>query len=123
LDKIYEGEDGGLERAANIAAQRFVALINEKWKAADVAEAEEPTGPLQTVAVTVPFSSIGQWNGIRAQLMSVAGVASVDVTTMASGGAHVRLGFTTQFPVLQQSLAVVGMKLVEIRGNWVLQPL
>jgi hypothetical protein len=123
LDKVYEGEDGGLERAADIAAERFVALINEKWKAADVADAEEAMGPLQTVAVTVPFSSIGQWNGIRAQLLSVTGVASVDVTTMASGGAHIRLGFTTQFPVLQQSLAVVGMKLVEIRGNWVLQPL
>jgi hypothetical protein len=42
---------------------------------------------------------------------------------MGSGGAQIRLGFTTGFDELKQSLAVVGMKLVDIRGTWVLQPL
>lgn len=123
FDKVYDGEEGGLERAATIAAQRFVALMNEKWKSASVGGEQPQAMPLQTVAVTVPFSSAHQWNGIRAQLLSVQGIASVDVTTMASGGARIRLGITTGFDDLQRSLASVGMKLVEIRGAWVLQPL
>jgi len=122
FDKVYDGEEGGLERAAEIAAQRFVALMNEKWKSVGAGEAQQPAA-VQTVAVTVPFSSAGQWNGIRAQLLSVQGIASIDVTTMGSGGARIRLGFTAGFGELQQSLAVVGMKLVEIKGAWVLQPL
>lgn len=124
FDKVYDGEEGGIERAAEIAAQRFVSLMNEKWKTASTEGAGELLPPpVQTVAVAVPFSSISQWNGIRAQLLSVAGVAQVDVTTMAKGGAHIRLGFTIGFDELQHSLAVVGMKLVDIRGKWVLQPL
>jgi hypothetical protein len=122
FDKVYDGEEGGLERAAEIAAQRFVALMNEKWKSVGAGEEQQPAA-VQTVAVTVPFSSAGQWNGIRAQLLSVQGIASIDVTTMGSGGARIRLGFTAGFGELQQSLAVVGMKLVEIKGAWVLQPL
>jgi hypothetical protein len=42
---------------------------------------------------------------------------------MGSGGARIRLAFTMGLDGLQQSLAVAGMKLVEIRGTWVLQPL
>jgi len=124
FDKVYDGEEGGVQRAAEIAAQRFVSLMNEKWKAASTAGAGELSPPpVQTVAVAVPFSSISQWNGIRAQLLAVEGVAQIDVTTMAKGGAQIRLGFTTGFDELQHSLAVVGMKLVDIRGKWVLQPL
>jgi hypothetical protein len=123
FDKVYEGEEGGLERAAAIAAQRFVALMNEKWKTASASGPSEQPPPIQTVAVAVPFSSVNQWNGIRTQLLSVQGIARIDVTTMGSGGAQIRLGFTTGFDELKQSLAVVGMKLVDIRGTWVLQPL
>lgn len=123
FDKTYEGAEGGWGRASAIAAQRFVALMNEKWKTASAAGAEDMAPVVQTVAVAVPFSSINQWNGIRAQLLSVQGVARVDVTTMAQGGARIRLGFTSGFSELQQALAGVGMKLVEMKGTWVLQPL
>jgi hypothetical protein len=122
FDKVYDGEEGGLERASEIAAQRFIALVNEKWKSVS-AGGEQQAAPMQTIAVTVPFSSSGQWNGIRAHLLSVHGIAGIDVTTMGSGGAQIRLGFTTGLGELQQSLAVVGMKLVDIKGKWVLQPL
>ena len=112
----------GRRAAAAMAAQRFVALLNEKWKVASAGTPQQ-AAPVQTVAVTVPFRSLGQWNAIRAQLLSVQGVAQIDVTTIASGGARIRLGFTSDFGELKQSLAVVGMKLVDIKGAWVLQPL
>jgi hypothetical protein len=122
FDKTYEGGEGGLDAAAITAAQRFVALLNEMWKAG-AASGPQHALPVQTIAVTVPFRTASQWNGIRAQLLSVQGVAQIDVTTIAAGGARIRLGFTSGFGELQQSLAVVGMKLVDIRGAWVLQPL
>jgi hypothetical protein len=124
LDKIYDGAEGGWARASELAAQRFISLMNEKWKTASASGAldEEPL-PTQTVDIAVPFSSIGQWNGIRARLLSVAGVSGIDVTTIGSGGARIRLAFTMGLDGLQQSLAVAGMKLVEIKGTLVLQPL
>jgi hypothetical protein len=122
FDKVFDGAEGGLDAAAAMAAQRFVALLNEKWKITSAASPQQAL-PIQTVAVTVPFSSLSQWNAIRAQLLSVQGVAQIDVTTMAAGGARIRLGFTNGFGELKQSLAVVGMRLVEIKGAWVLQPL
>jgi hypothetical protein len=122
FDKVFDGAEGGLDAAAAMAAQRFVALLNEKWKVASAGTPQQ-AAPIQTVAVTVPFRSLGQWNAIRAQLLSVQGVAQIDVTTIASGGARIRLGFTSDFGELKQSLAVVGMKLVDIKGAWVLQPL
>lgn len=124
FDKVYDGAEGGWARASEIAAQRFVSLMNEKWKTASATGAvEQEPLPTQTVDVAVPFSSIGQWNGIRARLLSVAGVSGIDVTTIGSGGARIRLAFTMGLDGLQQSLAVAGMKLVEIKGTWVLQPL
>ena len=124
FDKVYDGGEGGWERAAETAAQRFVALMNEKWKAAAIAApADEPTLPVQTVAVAVPFSSVGQWNNIRARLLSVQGIASIDVTTIGAGGARIRLSFNSGIDQLQQSLALAGMKLVDRKGTLVLQPL
>jgi hypothetical protein len=124
FDKVYDGGDGGWERAAQIAAQRFVALMNEKWKTEAAAQpSAEPPLPVQTVAVAVPFSSIGQWNSIRARLLSVQGVAGIDVTTIGSGGARIRLSFNTGIDQLQQALALAGMKLVDRKGTLVLQPL
>jgi hypothetical protein len=73
--------------------------------------------------VVVPFSSTAQWTAIRTQLLSVQGVSGVDVTTMSSRGARIRLAISSSAGEFQQSLAVVGMKLVEIKGSLVLQPL
>jgi hypothetical protein len=122
FDKVYESKDGGLAKASNMAAQRFVAVINEKWKQMSAGATGEVVEP-QSVLVNVPFSSLAQWNGIRSLLLSVQGVSGVDVTTLGGTGAQIKLGFVASFEELQQSLAVVGMKLVQMEGGWVLQPL
>ena len=123
FDKVYEAKDGGIEKAAGVAAQRFVAVINEKWKQMSVGSGVEQQFQPQSVLVNVPFSNLAQWNGIRASLLSVQGVSGVDVTTIGDGGAQIKLGYVASFEELEQSLAIVGMKLVQIGGAWVLQPL
>lgn len=122
FDKVYEAETGGHDAAAKIAAQRFVSVINDKWKEGQSAS-DISTKPARVLEVTVPFSSVSQWNAIRARLLSVQGVTGVDITTISSGGARIRLAISLSVGDFQQSLAVVGMKLVDISGALVLQPL
>jgi hypothetical protein len=122
FDKLYEAKEGGHDAAAALAAQRFVSVINDKWKQSQSASSVAAR-PAQVLEVAVPFSSTAQWNAIRTQLLSVQGVSGVDVTTISVGGARIRVAISSTVGDFQQSLAVVGMRLVEIRGSLVLQPL
>ncbi len=133
FDKTYTGEDGSLEQAAAVAAKRFDDVMLEKWRsvrikvAAEVranAEAEQQANRASTsVAVAVPFAGIHQWNGIRARLLATPGVIGVDVSTIAENGAVIQLAFLDSIDVLQSALSGSGLRLVQSRGTWVLQPL
>ncbi len=122
FDKVYEAQAGGHEAAAAIAAQRFVAVINDKWKQGQ-SLSRAAVNPSRVLEIAVPFKSAAQWNSIRAQLLSVQGVSGVDVTTISAGGARIRLSISSGVNEFQQALAIVGMRLVDMRGALVLQPL
>lgn len=133
FDKIYTADDGSPESAAATAAKRFDEVMLEKWRsvrikmAADArarAEAEQQTQRAATsLPVAVPFSGIHQWNGIRARLLATPGVIGVDVSTIADNGAVIQLAFLDSVQDLQSALSGSGLRLVQSRGTWVLQPL
>jgi hypothetical protein len=133
FDKIYTAEDGTLEGAAAAAAKRFDEVMLEKWRSVRLkvaaetrarAEAEQQTNRAATsMAVAVPFSGIYQWNGIRARLLATPGVIGVDVSTIAENGAVIQLAFADSIQDLQSALSGSGLRLVQSRGTWVLQPL
>jgi hypothetical protein len=135
FDKIYKSEDGAAETSAAMAAQRFHAVMTEKWRAtkakavaeAKAREAERQEAArnagLQSMSVAVPFSGTGEWNSIRQRLLSTPGVARVDVSTIAGNGAVIQLGYSTEFQNLQTSLLGAGLQLRQVGGTWVLQPL
>jgi uncharacterized protein DUF2066 len=135
FDKVYTAEDGTLESAAALAAQRFDAVMVDKWRstrlkiAADArarAEADKQAqiaASSSSIPVAVPFAGIHQWNSIRARIVSTRGVIGVDVSTIADKGAVIRLAFVDSIEALQDALRDNGMRLVEMRGTWVLQPL
>ena len=133
FDKIYTADDGTPESAAATAAKRFDEVMLEKWRsvrikmAADArarAEAEQQTRRAATsLPVAVPFSGIYQWNGIRAKLLATPGVIGVDVSTIADNGAVIQLAFLDSVQDLQSALSGSGLRLVQSRGTWVLQPL
>jgi len=133
FDKIYTTDDGTPESAATTAAKRFDEVMLEKWRsvrikmAADArarAEAEQQTRRAATsLPVAVPFSGIYQWNGIRAKLLATPGVIGVDVSTIADNGAVIQLAFLDSVQDLQSALSGSGLRLVQSRGTWVLQPL
>lgn len=135
FDKVYTAEDGTLESAASLAAQRFNAVMVEKWRSTRLrlaaeararAEAERQAQMQATSAsipVAVPFAGIHQWNSIRARIVSTRGVIGVDVSTIAEKGAVIRLAYINSLQALQDALMDNGMRLVQMRGTWVLQPL
>jgi hypothetical protein len=133
FDKVYTAEDGTLEGAAAAAAKRFDEVMLEKWRSVRLkvaaetrarAEAEQQTTRATTsMAVAVPFSGIYQWNGIRARLLATPGVLGVDVSTIAENGAVIQLAFADSIQDLQSALSGSGLRLVQSRGTWVLQPL
>ena len=121
FDKVYEAEAGGHDAAAALAAERFVSVINDKWKQGQ--SASSAAKPARVLEMAVPFSSTAQWTAIRARLLSVQGVSGVDVTTISAGGARIRLAISSSLGDFRQALAAVGMKLVDRNGALVLQPL
>jgi hypothetical protein len=135
FDKVYTAEDGTLESSAALAAKRFQGVMLDKWRSTRLkvaaeqrarAEAERQQTAAykaQSVAVAVPFSGIDKWNSIRARLLNVPGVVGIDISTIAATGAVIRLAYTNSFEALQSSLAGNRMKLVQMGGSWVLQPM
>lgn len=135
FDKLYESEDGAVASAANAAAQRFHAVMIEKWRATKtraIAEAKTReaasqeaarAAAMQSVSVAVPFSGNGEWNSIRKRLISTPGVMRVDISTIAGNGAVIQLGYANGLQSLQSSLQGSGLNLRQVGGTWVLQPL
>lgn len=129
FDKIYTAEDGSIGQSAVLAAQRFHAVMMEKYKeneskaAADVAAAQNPAASSQSMAVAVPFGSPTEWNGIRSRILSTPNVIGVDVSTLSTDGAVIRLMYTTSLPNLQANMRRTGLSLSQIGQSWVIQPM
>jgi hypothetical protein len=98
-------------------------LVAEERARAEAERQAAAAWTSQSLPVAVPFSGIYQWNGIRARLLGVPGVIGVDISTIADNGAVIRLAYVDSLQNLQDSLNGRGMKLVQMSGTWVLQPL
>jgi hypothetical protein len=130
FDKTYRSEDGSLEQSAVLAAQRFHTVMLEKYMqtaakvAAQAAAAQQrKAATSQAMAVSVPFSSPTQWNGIRSRILATPNVIGVDVSTLAGDGAVIRLSFKNTVDLLQSNMKQTGLSLSQIGQSWVIQPL
>ncbi len=121
FDKSYSSTEGGIEAAARQAATRFHTVMTFKWKKMQRSKGLSSTD-LQVVSIAVPFSSLSEWNAIRAQLSVARGVQAVDVNTLTATGARVRVTYDQGFGNLQASLQERRLNLVLVGGTWVLQP-
>ena len=127
FDKIYTAEPATLETSAALAAQRFHAVMLDKYKS-DKGKAQAQAqagqaGASSSVPVTVPFTGPTEWNGIRARILSAPGVIGVDVSTFAANGAVIRLMYVGDLQVVQTSMQGTGLQMSQVGGNWVIQPL
>jgi hypothetical protein len=122
FDKLYKANaDENLKALAQRIAARFHTVMVDKWKKQG-GGAPSVSRPPQSFAVSVPFSSMGEWNNIRIELLTTPGVTGVDVTSISDRGAVILLSYVGDFPRLQSTLASARLKLTLYGGQWVLQP-
>ena len=137
FDKTYHVEEGGLDAAAEQAVRRFLAVMTMKWRkrvlererrraaerAAERAArtAAERAARAAGMTVVVPFSSLREWQQLRARLISTPGVAGVDVRSLSGTHAVVRLATSLPPGQLRQALSGSGLLLRQSGGRWYLQ--
>ena len=122
FDKLYKANaDESLDQLAERVAARFHTVMIDKWKK-EGGQPPAASGPPQSFAISVPFSSINEWNNIRIELLTTPGVTGVDVNSIADNGAVVQLSYVGSFPDLQKALRTARLNLTLYSGQWVLQP-
>ena len=122
FDKTYVSESARPEDSAALATQRFHAVMIEKYKQNEAAVAQDPGAPL-SIAVSVPFGSPTEWNGIRSRILATPNVIGVDVSTLSADGAVIQLTYADNLPVLQDNMMRTGLALSQIGQSWVIQPM
>jgi hypothetical protein len=126
FDKVYDGETGRVEESAALAAQRFHAVMLEKFKsgkarAADQsAQAAPSANARKTISVRVPFSGPSQWNGLRSRILGTPGVTGLDVSSLGAEGAVVALSFTGSSDTMETAMRSSGLSLSRAGGGWLI---
>ena len=126
FDKVYTADEATLETSAALAARRFHTAMIERYKqiqakVAAQAKVASQDQASQSVPVAVPFSGPSEWNGLRSRILATPNVIGVDVSTLSTEGAVIRLMFTSDIDTLQSSMAGAGLSLSQIGGTWVIQ--
>ncbi len=122
FDKTYQAkENEDLKALSSRIATRFHFVMLDKWKK-KVGTKGAGEAPPQSFSISVPFSSVAEWNNIRIELLTTPGVTGVDVNSISDRGAVVQLTYVGAFPDLQQALKAARLNLALYGGQWVLQP-
>jgi Uncharacterized protein conserved in bacteria (DUF2066) len=151
FDKKYVSEPPAIDASAALAATRFHGVMLEKWrsiksKAIAEARAREETrrqeqaalAPAlqsqsaaaapeaarpQSISASVPFSGPVEWNVIRRRIKNTPGISALDISAMSGNGAVVRIGFSASMESFRAALRGAGLRLDQVGGTWVIQPL
>jgi hypothetical protein len=124
FDKVYDGETGRVEESAALAAQRFHAVMLEKYKSGHgrvaVVERKRPVEGTerQTISVRIPFAGPSEWNGLRSRILSTPGVTGLDVDSLGADGAVVALTFVGTSDDMGRSMQASGLTLIRAGGGW-----
>jgi hypothetical protein len=120
VNKIYRPEEGKVETAAVTA---FQAMLVKTYL--EVAEkiAERSANTVQSLSVSVPFTSPREWNAIRSRILSTPNVRAVDLSTLNADGAVIRLVFTRTVEELQMNMQAAGLNLASAGSAWIIQPM
>ncbi len=128
FDKTYTAPEGqGLAAAAEQAVRRFIDVMTQKWRnkvlkqARDARLRRQQARAAHRMTVIVPFSSLREWQVLRARLATTPGVSGVDVQSLSGTHAVVRLATTLSPDALRAALARSGLDLRSNGGRWYLR--
>lgn len=127
VNKIYQPEDGSLATLEDSAVAAFQAMLVKTYKevAAKLAaeEAARSANTRQSIAVSVPFTSPREWNAIRSRILTTPNVIGVDLSSLNTDGAVIRLVFTRTVEELQGNMQAAGLNLANTGSAWIIQPM
>ena len=128
FDKIYTAPEGqGLDAAAELAARRFIDVMTQKWrnrvlkKAREARLRQQQARAARRMTVIVPFSSLREWQIMRARLSTTPGISGVDVQSLSGTHAVVMIATTLSPDALRAALARSGLDLRSSGGRWYLR--
>jgi len=135
LKRTYRISDGDLDYASQLAAVVALGVLEGRWKAiktaappAAAANADMPvwaastSGNGEDVSMVVEFSSAGQWNDMRGQLLDTPGVDALNIEAVTEGRADVSLQYPGGARALANALGSRGLSLTATGGTWILRP-
>jgi hypothetical protein len=123
INKIYKPEEGQAEPVETAAAMAFQALLVKSYRELAEKIAERSANTVQSLAVSVPFTSPREWNAIRSRILSTPNVRAVDLSTLDADGAVIKLVFTRTVEELQTNMQAAGLNLANAGSAWIIQPM
>jgi hypothetical protein len=110
--------------AAQAAAGTFLANIEEQWKERNAVQ-HGASGAVQggvPIPVRVSFTSLGEWQSLRARLARVPGISDIEIQALNARGALLSVYYSGLADELAATLASEGMVLSNAGDYWVLLP-
>lgn len=146
FDKEYavpekEKEQAGAEQdetpwdaAALRAATRFMDVLAEKWRKKQIGKAlaaareraereaaRRRAASAASLTIIVPFSSLREWQTLRARLRTNPAIAALDVRALSGNHAVVRVRSRVPAEQLRDELAASRLDLFASNGRWYLR--
>lgn len=119
LERNYPITGGNVDQAAAFAAKVSVAILEGRSKATRLASLSAMGGApanLETVSMSVQFSGLKQWQGMRQRLQQIPGLQGLDVKSLNARGATITLEFAGGADRLAQAVQAQGL-IIETRGG------
>ena len=125
INKIYQPDDGSGDpaTAAVLSFQKAIVKAHQAQAAKVAEEAARNSNTPQSLAVSVPFNSPREWNAIRSRILTTPNVTAVDLSSLSTEGAVIKLVFTHSVEELQSNMQRVGLNLAQAGPAWVIQPM
>ena len=136
LRRNYKVADGDLNYVSELAAVVALGVLEGRWKA--IKTRSEPIEPAagtagapawsangaagngEAVKFVAEFTSLGQWNLIRTQLLDTPGVENMEIATVSARDADVSLSYPGGAHALANAIGGRGLSLQNGSAGWVL---
>jgi len=123
LERSYRIRDGDTAEAARFAAKVAVGVMEGRAKSTRLASLADTGGVpanLETVALTVEFSGMKQWQDMRKRLQKIPGLQALDVKALNARGATISVDFAGGAGRLAQAAQAQGLAITDRGGELVL---
>lgn len=118
LEQAVRIHGGDVADAALRAAALSLGVLEGRWKVSQTVSDSGGGDPARhSVALTVEFSSLGEWRDIRSRLSKVPGVRALEIASLSARSADVTFRYPGGARSLAAKLPAHGMSLMDAGGG------